>query len=72
MISKARFSITKKEMSEILCSYNNGSDFSKFLIQPHSVYSEHCEVVGKVHELMFLIGHIAGKGEDSLVNLNPV
>ena len=72
MIAKARFSVTKKEMTQILNTYNNGSKFSKFLIQPHSVYSEHCEVVGQSHEIMFLIGYIAGMGEDTLMSFSAV
>jgi aspartate 1-decarboxylase len=72
MIAKARFSVTKKEMTQILNNYNNGSRFSNFLIQSHSVYSEHCEVVGKSQEIMFLIGHIAGMGEDTLMSFGAV
>jgi hypothetical protein len=72
MIAKARFSVTKKDMVQILNTYNNGSRFSNFLIQPHSVYTEHCEVVGKAKEIMFLIGYIAGIGEDTLMSFSAV
>jgi len=72
MIVKARFSTSVDNMKKILSTYEGGINANLFLVQVHSVFNDNCEVVAKSHEMMFLIGHIAGIGEDYLVNYNPV
>lgn len=68
MLLKAKFQLPTATMQDIVNKYTE----DQFFVQPVSYDPKACFVVGEASPVMYLIGDIAARGEDGLLNVSAV
>ncbi len=68
---KAKFALPLERMERMIAAHHARTDATDvFLVEPVKYNDKQTNVIGKANPIMYLIGEVAGHGEDSLLDVS--
>jgi hypothetical protein len=71
MLLKAKFKLSPATVQAVINDKFAAGE-NRFFVEPVAYDDKACFVVGEASPVMYLIGDIAGRGEDGLLNVSAV
>jgi hypothetical protein len=72
MLLKAKFALSPEIMRTLCDAETSANPDSQFFVIPSGFDPKKCDVVGAASPIMYLIGAVAARGEESLIGVTQV